>query len=726
MERAGLPFHATNGVMVKRFQKEALQARQQITLMVLVLVMGFATTISASTWQTIRRIDHEREQRAKLAVSATLQSEINDSQTFARTLDHWDDELLDTISIETRNSATEGNAPLFETQSAEGHFDLGWVINDANETVLTLMSPQTAIDAQRLSSRPKIQDFTAPLRHGLDQRSGLIAHDGALSVLTAIRLRSQSPLSDTLLDGKRGILLIEKRLSPDVLTRKGTLLQLEGLSFGTGKAGQHGIALRDADENTIGHVRWRASASSVDFAVSALPLTISLASIFIGLALILMRRAQTSFRQLNRQAKIDWLSQLPNRHAFHLAARQATQKGEHVALALIDLDSFKMINDYHGHKTGDELVRIVARLLESKMPRNSFIARLGGDEFAVLVSGPDSQNVLFKACEALHESMKSSIQVGDVPLLVSSSIGIVESEDGANASELLRRADLAMYAAKRSGKGCSVLHNPMLDRRSSDNLKLKDDLVAAIRDHSICLHYQPILSADTGKIAAVEALARWTDPNRGAVPANTFIPIAEEFGLIAPLGNQLLERACREWAEHSATRLTANISAAHVGRPDFAETVTRILEKTSFPPTRLEIEITETSLVKDGHRAKNALSALTDLGVRIALDDFGSGFASIGFLQKFHFDMLKIDRAIIANCVTSESARSMLQACVAMANVLEIEITAEGIETEEQAIMMRALGCQYLQGFLYTPAVPLPDAIAMIAKSRPNYRLLTA
>jgi EAL domain-containing protein (putative c-di-GMP-specific phosphodiesterase class I) len=279
---------------------------------------------------------------------------------------------------------------------------------------------------------------------------------------------------------------------------------------------------------------------------------------------------------------------------------------------------------------------------------------------------------------------------------------------------LLRRADIAMYAAKRNGRMNVVRYDESMDRDAAADVALKDDLATAVAQGQLWLKYQPIVDARTGEIVAVEALARWTSDIHGVVSPGRFIPLAEKFGLMGPLSAQLFERACRDCASLPGIRLALNVSAAQIGRPDFPALIRGTLARTGLPPDRLEIEITETSLVRGGDRARAALEALSAMGIKLTLDDFGNGFASIGFLRQFPFDALKIDRSIISESMRSAAARGVIVACIAMARALDMEVIAEGVETVEEADLMRAEGCRLLQGWLFCRAVPIEEIRARL------------
>jgi diguanylate cyclase (GGDEF)-like protein len=690
------------------------------------LLLAFITTISVSTWQTVEQINQAEAESARRAVSAVLEREVERIERFGLAHDDWDDEILEDASVEPSGArASDGPAQVLMVEDdADGRFDEMWVLSENDERLLAIIPASNRSSHNVVPAPHLVEKLKKAIGSGKRSESMLHTHGGMLAIFVIIKLGPESELLQYAGRNRGGYLIVHEDVAASFLNETANMLQLRGLGFHTQSQNLPDrtiLPIADKQGKIIGSFAWTSSDSKWALVFEQLPIVSGLAIFFLLVASLLLRRLQSSFRYLQRQARIDWLSQLPNRWSLQHAIRRDARAGQPAALALIDLDSFKTVNDYHGHKVGDEVLKQVARLLSDIAPRSAMVARLGGDEFAIFTTGDDCERWLRVSIEDLLAELSVPLDISGHSLIVGCSVGIALSEPNRPAGDLLRRADIAMYAAKHSGKMCYALYDPQMELETTSGISLKDDLVAAMRAGAIGLKYQPIMSAKTGEIVAVEALARWTCGKNGSVSPDLFIPIAERFGLIGAIGSKLLMDSCRDCARLDKVRLAVNISAAQISRPDFVDTVLAALEATNMPFDRFELEITETSLVKDGKRAKEALKQLSAMGIRITLDDFGSGYASIGFLRQFQFDALKIDRSIVADCTTNPASRGMIIACIAMANALGMEVVAEGIENEEQAVFMRAAGCHYLQGWLYSRAVyldelPVKGASALLPK----------
>jgi diguanylate cyclase (GGDEF)-like protein len=386
--------------------------------------------------------------------------------------------------------------------------------------------------------------------------------------------------------------------------------------------------------------------------------------------------------------------------------RSALREGRSTAVAFIDLDGFKGVNDSYGHAVGDELIRQCAAIAKSLVPPSGMVARLGGDEFAILSSGAKADDELCNSVDALLEQLRRTFRIGERSISIGASVGLSSSTLGAdNVSELMRQADIAMYAAKRSGKMRRLWFTAEMDRTQAVARTIEARLYDALDAEEFEVHYQPIIDARTGEVACIEGLLRWDQHGLAEIGPDRFIPVAEETGLIDRLGQFVLRRGCRDAADWGPVRLSVNVSSAQLRNPEFPAQLKQLLDSTGYPAERLELEVTETYVVVDPVMAGKVLSGIRELGVRLALDDFGTGYASIGFLRQFSFDTLKIDKTLIASAIHDQGARAMLHASIAVARALNMATVAEGIENEAQAHFMRTAGCDYLQGWLYSRAV---------------------
>jgi len=422
--------------------------------------------------------------------------------------------------------------------------------------------------------------------------------------------------------------------------------------------------------------------------------------------------------QLLHDALYDALTQLPNRALFldhlGLAMDQARRrKNTLLAVLFIDLDRFKNINDSLGHSVGDELLVQLARRLTHFLRPGDTVARLGGDEFAILLNDVHGASDATRVAERLQELVREKIVVAGREVFTSASIGVALSSPGyKHPEEILRDADTAMYRAKAAGRGCYQVFDQTMHRSVVALLKLETELRRAVELKQFVMHYQPIVSLVNGRIVGFEALVRWKHPERGLVNPEHFIAVAEETGLVVPLGWWVLRQSCRharEWQQLFPTEpplyVSVNISGKVVMQPDMFDRVMGILEETGLPPTSLRLEITENVIMDHGDVALAKLAQFHTLGVQFSVDDFGTGYSSLSYLQRFSYDTLKIDRSFIAEMERKGDASAIVQTIVALANMLKINVVAEGVETALQFERLREIGCSHAQGFWFSKPV---------------------
>jgi diguanylate cyclase (GGDEF)-like protein/PAS domain S-box-containing protein len=417
--------------------------------------------------------------------------------------------------------------------------------------------------------------------------------------------------------------------------------------------------------------------------------------------------------ELAYQAFYDQLTGLPNRALFvdrmeHSLAR-AGRRGDRVAVMFFDLDRFKVVNDSLGHAAGDELLGAVAKRLSGLLRSSDTLARFGGDEFTVLVEDLVHPSGATGIAERIIESLRLPFMLGSHEVVISASIGIVISTDAHHKpADLLRDADIALYQAKAAGKARFVVFDPSGQAAPAARLTLETDLRRAIERGELSLVYQPEVDLDSGQIVGMEALARWQHPTRGMVPPTEFIPLAEETGLIVPIGQWILEEACRQartWqAIHRSVpplTMSVNLSGQQFQSPDLVGQVARVLEETGLDPSGLRLEITESVVVQDAESTVATMMALKNLGVRLAIDDFGTGYSSLSYLTRFAVDTLKVDRSFVSGVAHDQRTLSVVRAVTAMAHALGMDVTAEGIETAEQLARVRAVRCDWGQGYYF-------------------------
>lgn len=432
-------------------------------------------------------------------------------------------------------------------------------------------------------------------------------------------------------------------------------------------------------------------------------------------AIELTRSMVRRLRAMNYQVQYDALTQLPNRTLFRehcqRALNRAARRGDQVGLLHLDLDHFENINDSLGYGAADALLAEVARRLQGVLHKADTLARLGADEFAILVEGVRRETDLALTAQSMLEVFAQPFSLNDQSIYLSASIGITcHPGEGNEVEVLLRNADSAMHAAKRGGRNQYAYFSDELNTRATQFLTLKSALREALEKGEFLLHYQPRLSLDSGCIQGVEALIRWKRGDRFISPGE-FIPVAEETGLIEPIGDWVLLEGCRQrkrWLEEGLEdfRVAINLSAIQIAQPGLTDRIRQILEETGLPARYLELEITEGALVKDADAVEQKLSTLRNLGIRIALDDFGTGYSSLSYVKRFSLDCMKIDQSFVRGIPGDQDDVAITRTIVALARNLGLKVVVEGIETQEQLDFARGEGCEEGQGFFFSRPVP--------------------
>lgn len=422
--------------------------------------------------------------------------------------------------------------------------------------------------------------------------------------------------------------------------------------------------------------------------------------------------------EITYRAYHDPVTRLANRALFSdrlaAACERLRRSDSQIAVVLLDLDDFKAVNDNLGHAAGDALLVEVGDRLGSRIRATDTAARLGGDEFAVLFEDVGDAGKAIEIVERMLKALRRPVNLADRVVSIHASVGLVVSGDpNADPEELLRNADVAMYAAKASGKGRYAIFEPSMHVAALERLELRAELEESLERHQLQLHYQPVVALDTGRVMGFEALLRWNHPVRGMVPPNAFIPLAEESRLILPIGRWVVEEACRQLARWQVDRPTdtplhvaVNLSSVQLLDPEIVDTISDALRAARLAPELLTLEVTETALMLDVTASTAALDELKQLGVRIAIDDFGTGYSSFGYLRRFPVDVLKVDQSFISTIQSGPEESALAHAIVKLAQTLGMETVAEGVEQQSQISILQRWQCNLGQGYLFSPPLP--------------------
>ena len=596
-------------------------------------------------------------------------------------------------------------------------FDVALVI-DANRNVLMAYRDGVPMPAPATAFfDPALWTLADPILHGSfpdkPEATGFVRTQAGIAAVGIALIRKKSGELTVPADQAR-YLVFARHLTADKIAKLSSTYVIGGLHLTTADDdSRYFVEVEDARGASLGKLVWTSrTPGDISYAqVRPVVLTaIGLVGTFVVALLLIgsiaMRRLTDDEAMARGLAMQDRLSGLLNRTGLYsgldeLVLRARADKSD-VLLLYLDLDGFKEINDGYGHATGDQLIRGVSAGLAMLAPAGAVLARLGGDEFAIALCTDDIDAVAVDLGETILRFFDEPFTIGDRVATVGASIGISSSPRGlVSSDELVRRADMAMYSAKENGRGAVVCYDVDMDRDREARNGMELDLRAAIDGGALELAYQPLIDAASRRMIGVEALARWTRVGHGPVSPDIFIPLAETSGLIDSLGLYMLRRACTQAMSWPDLKVAVNVSPGQFRNPAFAEHVGAILAEVGMCPSRVTLEVTEGYFIQNPARARGSIDALKALGVEIALDDFGAGFSSVGYLRQFGFDRMKIDRSLIAMLDDGGRARDMLQATVALARALEIPVTAEGIEREEQAMILHLCGCDELQGYYF-------------------------
>jgi diguanylate cyclase (GGDEF)-like protein len=554
------------------------------------------------------------------------------------------------------------------------------------------------------------------------------------AIVAAVAIGTDADLSS----GNAGapIVVSAKFIDEAMLREIGSDLQISDLHElkGPARAGRdQSTELTDLDGDQIASFAWKPTTPGRQILTSIAPfIAIALAgfALLVGQVMRYMRRTAEAISagesRLRHLAMHDPVCGLPNRIFFgerlETAIEEVRAGGPTAAVFYIDLDHFKDVNDTLGHPIGDALILNVTRRLSHVMRGNDLVARLGGDEFAIITTCESDASSLQTIAGRIITAVCAPYSINSHNIIIGASIGIAVIDARArDAADILRYADMALYRAKNEGRNRACIYDAAMDADLSNRKLLEGDLLRAIQNDGLVAVYQPIVNASGESVIGVEALARWTHPSMGEIPPSQFIPIAEHSGLIIELGEWMLRRACLEGRNWPGLTMAVNVSPLQFRRADFVDVVERILKETEFDPKRLELELTESTLLGNLESAELSMLRLKAIGVHFALDDFGTGYSSLLYLRRFPFDKLKIDSSFVRSIEKAADCAAIVHAVVSLGRGLGMKVTAEGVENAEQHLFLRAAGVHQMQGYRFGKPGPASDISARLS-SPENYR----
>ncbi len=702
------------------------------------VLFSFAVVVAVVTMMVLNALDHVAQksnvlddERSRETVSGALQNFVAQLGATLNDYAAWDDAATNVYATDGMDW-TVSNYGEMSVNSAL--FDMAVVIDD-NKTPIMVYRDGKPMDGA-------LQDFFSPALwalfdkvkaagpQDLPEASGFISTTSGIAVGGVALVREKSGAL-TAAPGKHRYLIFIRHLDAAKIDDIGKTYVIGGLQLvAADRAATYSVPIEDALGVSLGKLIWTSRAPG-DVGYADVRRQVVQAICLVGLFFVVLliigwlagRRLKSEEIVAREEALRDRLSGLLNRDGLRVSVNAmvalARQTQDNVQLLYLDLDGFKEVNDSYGHGTGDQLIRAVAAGLKVLIPEGAVLARIGGDEFAIVFASQQGDAAALQLSEHILDFLAEPLEIGRRVVVIGASIGIAVSPAGSvDREELVRRADLAMYKAKEAGRARMTLYDPAMDADREERNALELDLRQAIEGGDLTLAYQPLIGADSNEMVGVEALVRWNRPGHGPVSPDVFIPVAETSGLIEALGLFVLRKACETAKQWPELRIAVNVSPGQFRNPAFTDYVRYVLRQTEIEAKRVTLEVTEGYMIQNPKRTRQSIEQLKTLGVKIALDDFGSGFSSIGYLRQFGFDRIKIDRSLIMDIEHSESQREMLKATVALASSLDIPVTAEGIETPEQADIASQFGCDTLQGFFFSRPVSAENITERLMEAR--------
>jgi diguanylate cyclase (GGDEF)-like protein len=616
-------------------------------------------------------------------------------------------------------------ADLFAIVSPEGEIVYGWDLDDETEPT-DILTPDVVEAVRELARDMPVESLAA--------RGAVVSVDSEPMVIGVSRITPFLTAPD--IDPKvlpffiSGIKLTTERLSDLGKTFLIDDLHFEASAADAAKNGTEVSVLPAPDifGETIGQYIWTPPTPGNAVLRSVLPpITVALA-LFCVVAFVTAFRARKIAIALTESeqeavvaARTDGMTGLKNRTGFNELLEspeyQAACQAGQLAVVYLDINGFKAVNDSIGHHGGDELVKALTVRLHSVLPPEAVFARIGGDEFAVALIGKSVRDTAAGAASAVVHSLDQPFTIHGFEFHVTVAVGYaIAGGTGLTPAELLRRADIAMYHAKNGAEREAVAYHSTMETGALEKKQVETALRRAVEEGDLRVHYQPVVRASDLTIVGVEALVRWTSKEFGTVSPSLFVPVAEETGLIHDVGRFVVDRACQDMLNWPGLKMAINISPVQLRDPNFADDILGIVERYGLSPHQFELELTEGILVNNPTIAKRKLAHLKNVGFILSLDDFGTGFSSIGYLRQFPFDILKVDRSFVRDLGMNSTANALIQSLVSLGDAMDLSVIAEGIENEDQLKLLRLVQCEYVQGFLISRPIPADELTTLLGR----------
>ena len=700
------------------------------------ILITVITVIAAIFWMAARQ-DDQASSSTETMVAGGVEAVIRRAQALANDYGWWDDAYYAYVKRDEEWFYTNVGASVSETKvadlfavvSPEGEVVFGWVIDDKKlpEEILT---PDVIEGIRDLAKGMPVESLAA--------RSAFLRYGSHPMVIAVSRITPFT--SDPAIDrAKLPFFVAGLELTDELLAELGKSFLIDDLHFEVGAAPGQSAATSalpalDIFGETIGHYTWTPPTPGGAVLRSVLPPIAVALLLFCVVAFVTAFRARKiaialteSEKEAVVAARTDGMTGLKNRTGFNelldSPEYQAACKSGELAVVYLDINGFKAVNDSIGHHGGDELVKALTARLRSVLRPDAVFARIGGDEFAIALVGGSVRNTAAGAASAIVHSLDQPFTIHGFEFHVTVAVGYaVAVGTGLTPSEIVRRADIAMYHAKNGAEREPVVYHSTMETGALEKKQVETALRRAVEEGDLRVNYQPVVRASDLTIVGVEALVRWTSKEFGTVSPSLFIPVAEETGLIHDIGRFVVDRACQDMLRWPGLKMAINISPVQLREPNFADDVLGAVDRYGLSPHQIELELTEGILVNNPTIAKRKLAHLKNLGFVLSLDDFGTGFSSIGYLRQFPFDILKVDRSFVRDLGMNSTANALIQSLVSLGDAMDLSVIAEGIENEDQLKLLRLVQCEYVQGFLISRPIPAEEITDLLARLGPERR----